>query len=62
MLFVFLRYPNINITSEGTNLITLYLYLIFENHHLKELDKVKLERDYAYRNMIDKYAFLKNII
>lgn len=61
MLFVSLWYPNISIISEGTILITLYLYLIFENHHLKELDKVKLERDYAYRNMIDKYAFLKNL-
>ena len=45
MLFVNLRYPNINIISEGTIIITLYLYLIFENHHLKELDKGKLERD-----------------
>lgn len=61
MLFISLWYPDISIISEGTILITLYIYLIFENHHLKELDKVKLERDYAYRNMIDKYAFLKNL-
>ena len=61
MLFVSLRTTNISIISEGVVLITLYLYLVFENHHLKELDKVKLERDYAYRNMIDKYAFLKNL-
>ena len=61
MLFISLWYPNISIISEGVTLITLYIYLVFENHHLKELDKVKLERDYAIRNMIDKYAFLKNL-
>ena len=61
MLFISLWYPNLSIISEGTILITLYLYLIFENYHLKDLEKTKLERDYAYRNMIDKYAFLKNL-
>ena len=61
MLFISLWYPNLSIISEGTILITLYLYLIFENYHLKDLEKTTLERDYAYRNMIDKYAFLKNL-
>ena len=61
MLFISLWYPNISVISEGVILITLYIYLIFENYHVKELETTKLERDYAYRNMIDKYAFLKNL-
>jgi len=61
MLFVSLWYSNISIISEGVILITLYIYIVFENYHLRDLEVVRLERDYAYRNMIDKYAFLKNL-
>ena len=61
MLIVDYIYPGIGFVNSFVVIITMYLYLVFENNLKKELDTVKLERDYYIKNTIDKYAFLKNI-
>ena len=54
-------YPEIGVINSFMVFIPLVLYMFYENNDKSELEKVKLERDYANRNIIDKYAFLKNI-
>lgn len=53
--------PNLPIINIGIVLITLYLYITLENLDTKELEILKLERDYNAKQNIDKVAFLKNI-
>lgn len=61
MMFVNYFYGDIGVINSFMVFIPLVLYFIYENPDKRELEKVKLERDYANRNIIDKYAFLKNI-
>lgn len=61
MLIVNYIYPGIGFVNSFVVIITMYLYLVFENNDRRELEVVKLERDYYIKNTIDKYAFLKNI-
>jgi len=61
MMFVNYFYSDIGVINSFMVFIPLVLYFIYENPEKRELEKVKLERDYANRNIIDKYAFLKNI-
>jgi len=61
MMVVNYCYGDIGVINSFMVFIPLVLYIVYENFDKKELEIVKLERDYANRNIIDKYAFLKNI-
>ncbi len=54
-------YGDVGIVNSFMVFIPLVMYLVYENADRHELEVVKLERDYANRNVIDKYAFLKNL-
>lgn len=54
-------YSNLGAINGGLVLITLYLYLVLESTSSKEIETLKLERDYAIKHSIDKNAFLKNL-
>lgn len=61
MLGVNYFWGDIGIINSFMVFVTLFLYLVYENPDKKELEDVKLQRDYANKNIIDKYAFLKNL-
>lgn len=61
MMMVNSCYSDIGIVNSFMVFIPLVMYLVYENYDRRELEVVKLERDYANRNIIDKYAFLKNL-
>lgn len=47
--------------NAGMILVVLYSYLTLENIEQKEVKNLKLERDYALKQSIDKASFLKNL-
>ena len=61
MMAINYGFSDIGVINSFMVFIPLVLYLLYENYDKKELEIVKLEREYANRNIIDKYAFLKNI-
>ena len=63
VLFLMLQisFPNIEIFESGVILLTTYLYIFIENVDRKEADDLKIERDYANRNVLQKQAFLKKL-
>lgn len=54
-------YPNLPVINTGVILVVLYLYMTLENSNVKELETLKLERDYALKQSMNKSAFLKNL-
>lgn len=54
-------YPNLPMINTGVILVVLYLYMTLENSNVKELETIKLERDYALKQSMNKSAFLKNL-
>lgn len=54
-------FSNLAVINGGIVLISLYLYLVIESVSNKEIEALKLERDYALGQAIDKNAFLKNL-
>ncbi len=61
MLGAHFYFDYLTVINSGMILIILYLYMTLENNFSKEIDALKIERDNAIRNNIDKSAFLKNI-
>lgn len=53
------RSPEIPIFSIGIMFVVFYTYFMQENMEKQELKKIRLERDYAMRQTIDKSEFLK---
>ena len=63
VLLVFLQYHfrAVDILNSGTVFLVVYLYLMSGNPMEKELETLKLERDYAMKNHFDKSSFLRNL-
>ena len=50
-----------SVVNTGVVILLLYIYLVLESSYLLELDKLRLERDYALKSCMDKNLFLNEL-
>ena len=61
LLMLQISFPSIEILESGMILLTTYLYVFVENVDRKEANDLKIERDYAMKNVLQKETFLKKL-
>lgn len=60
-LILALRFPRIPFINSSIIINVLFMYLAVENSWIKEIERLKLERDHAVKNNIEKSTFLTNM-
>ena len=62
ILFIFqIEFIKIEIIQSLIILLTTYLYITLENPDKKEVEDLKIEKEYSTKNMIEKQEFLKKL-
>ena len=54
-------FPDVEIMQSGVVVFAIYFYMFLENDDRTEIANLKLERDYATKNLIQKEVFLKKL-
>ena len=62
VLFVFqIEFPKIEIFQSLVIILTFYLYVTLENPSLKEVETLRIEKEYGDKNIFQKQEFLKKL-
>lgn len=60
-LILSFRYREVGFVNSSLILLVLFMYLTLENYWLRENERLRLERDYAVSNNLEKSVFLTNM-
>ena len=61
LLIFEIQFPRVEVLESGVILLVIYLYVGLENRFIKENSVLKLEKDYAMKNLLDKQSFLRKL-